>query len=546
MMHEVWEHNRHVDDSGNRYKVSDPTRRRPLHPSSSQHGRVPFAIPLGLSALLLLLLILKETDSLSALGISPTFFRYQEISSTSSDLPPVTVREGVLNGNPIGDEDDIEEDEVVSRDSLLPAYPGSERDERDLVQTPSGATGPISQTIRSKELEDEIRRRAEEEAGNLGDGEVGDPRAVPFSEVLSSLDGEDDEIISSGRIFGVRVQSGASGDSSSSGGTVTPSGTPNLTPGPDETPRPWVTGQARGYTMLYAMHPKARVVVDTQVATLLRARVREPHIGVLIDGTFTRDYEYLKTVIDRLSQEGRRLRLTLYLTNGPAMRRFETTRVVAPFSTIDPEKFRTLIRNDIATREQFIRIVNDAARIFRYNLELHPENTNVAVVMLEDNLDWDSYNRMRLIASRTLLRVATFARNPCVGCYSGNDGDPQGDAREEHNLSLFNQLRRGDAYSFDGVGFAYPGQSLRQGEVSSDQMLEVMKASVRAGLQYVGIWRAPWQGIVEGQDLIPPDERTFIASTPEEQLFEIAALRTGLSEEVPPVQPPSSDEDEIE
>jgi hypothetical protein len=504
-------------------------------PLSFQRGRVPLTIPLGISALLLVFLVLKESDLLSALGISPAIFRYQEVSSANTDNPPVTVKEGTLTGNPIDDEDDIEEDEVVSREALLSSRRGAESDDKNDLQYSMGGSGPITQLIRSKELEDEIRRREAEAAENGVEGEAGDPRDVPFSDVLSSLEGEDDEIISSGRIFGVRVQSGLGGDSSGGADSGSATGTPNATPGPNETPRPWVTGQARGYTMLYAMHPKARGVVDTQVATLLRARVREPHVGVLIDGTFTRDFEYLKTVIDRLSQDGRRVRLTLYLTNGPAMRRFETTRIVAPFSKIDPERFRTLIRNDNSVREQFVRIVNDAARIFRYNLEVHPENSNVAVVMLEDNLDWDSYNRMRLLSSRTLSRVATFARNPCVGCYSGNDSDPQGDAREEHNLSFFNQLRRGDAYSFDGVGFAYPGQSLRQGEVSSDQVIEVMRASVRQGLQYVGLWRAPWQGIVEGQDLIPPEERTFIASTPEEQLFEITALRAGLSEEVPPI-----------
>lgn len=543
MMHEVWEHNGLNDQN---YGDHPLTSKRALRIVSSQKGRVPLAIVLGISALLLLLLLLKETNSLSALGLTPTLFRHNEVSSTHSDLPPVIVKEGTFTGNSIDDEDDVELDEVVSRDSLLSSSSGAESSDQDLVRTLSGGTGPISQVIRSKELEDELRRREEEAAGNTRDDEAGDPRSVPFSEVLSSLDGDDDEIMSSGRIFGVRVQSGVGGDGSSNGGAGTTSGTPNPTPGPNETPRPWVTGQARGYTMLYAMHPKARFVVDTQVTTLLRARVREPHVGVLIDGTFTRDFEYLKSVIDRLSQEGRRLRLTLYLTNGPAMRRFETTRVVAPFSKIDPERFRTLIRNDNAIREQFTRIVNDAARIFRYNLEVHPENSNVAVVMLEDNLDWDAYNRMRLIASRTLSRVATFARNPCIGCYSGNDGDPQGDATEEHNLSFFNQLRRGDAYSFDGVGFAYPGQSQRLGEVSSDQVLEVMKASVRQGLQYVGLWRAPWQGIVEGQDLIPPDERTFISSTADEQLFEIAALRTGLSEEIPPVIPPLSGDEELE
>src|SRR5690606_8643915 len=114
---------------------------------------------------------------------------------------------------------------------------------------------------------------------------------------------------------------------------------------------------------------------------------------------------------------------------------------------------------DSNVQERFQRIANDAAKLFRYNREAHPENTNVAVVMLEDNLDWDSYNRMRLIAARSLDRVAVFVRNPCIGCYKGNDGDPQGDSLEEHTLAQFSRLERGDAFSFDGLGFSYPGES---------------------------------------------------------------------------------------
>lgn len=507
--------------------------------NKGERGRSRLVLPLILCVFVLVILIVREAGVSSALS-SP--YRTLVKLFTQQEVPPATpapllaVREGMQGIREVGDDEDIEKDGEISRDSVLSGASGSIEGQNYSGDglTAARAKNPISEVIRSSELEGDSFE------GVQYYGEEGIGQDFNFRDVLSSLEDEDDAIIASGRIFGVRVQNGVGGGDTSSSGATGP--TTEVTPEPDEPVRPWVTGQSRGYTMLYAMHPRARAVVETQISTLLRSRVREPHIGVLIDGTFTKDFEYLRRIIDRLSADGRRLKLTLYLTNGPVMRRFETTEIVAPFSKIDPVRFRALIRNDAATREQVQRIVSDASRLFRYNLDVHPENSNVVVPMLEDNLDWDSYNRMKTLVQRPLERLGLLVRNPCRGCYEGNDGDPQGSPLEEHNLAYFPDLRTGDAFSFDGLGFAYPGKAREGREVSSDQLLQLMQSSAEKKLQYVGLWRDQWQGIRGGEELKPPNERDFIPSTREEQLFEIRALRLGLSEESPPPVPTLSSE----
>jgi hypothetical protein len=60
-----------------------------------------------------------------------------------------------------------------------------------------------------------------------------------------------------------------------------------------------------------------------------------------------------------------------------------------------------------------------------------------------------------------------------------------------------------------------------------------MNASFERGLRYFGLWRHAWQGRSPSEDQIKhPNERTYVQSTPDQQEFEIEALRTGLIPEV--------------
>lgn len=307
-------------------------------------------------------------------------------------------------------------------------------------------------------------------------------------------------------------------------GAALPVVTPDTTPSSE---RGWVSGQARGYTMLYAMQPEARQVVEANVQALLGARVRQPHIGVLIDGTFGRDFGYLKDIITRLSAEGRALTLVLYLSNGPTMRKWEETPIDQHiFARISPEEFRLQIRRNVRLRAEFLAVVLQAKDVFLHSASLGAGNTNLAVVMLEDNLEVLSYRALREIAAEQLGSIAGFVRNPCLNCRPGNDDNTLGDPREEHELGRFAILKSGDGYSLDGVSFRYPN-----GEgsgVTPEQLVNYLNESVRKGLRYFGLWREEWQGVRNGLPNKRPEERTYVASNPDEQSFEIDMLRTGL------------------
>jgi hypothetical protein len=288
--------------------------------------------------------------------------------------------------------------------------------------------------------------------------------------------------------------------------------------------------------MLYAMQPEARPVVESQVDALLSARIREPHIGVLVDGTFGRDFNYLKDIVTRLSGEGRRLTLTLYLSNGPTMRDWRSTSIDQHiFQGISPEEFRATIRRDTTRRLEFLGVVLQAKDVFQHSLTVGPQNKNVAVVMLEDNLDFIAYGALREIAAEQLGSLVQFVRNPCIGCRKGNDDNTLGDRREEHSLERFDLLGGGDGYSLDGVGFNYPGgvdSSAADGDlVNPEQLVNLINLAKQRGLGYFGLWRHAWQGVRKGIPNKNPEERSFGASNQDQLAFEIEMLRTALTPE---------------
>jgi hypothetical protein len=280
--------------------------------------------------------------------------------------------------------------------------------------------------------------------------------------------------------------------------------------------------------MLYAMQASAREVVERNVQALLAAHIKDVHIGVLIDGTFGQDFEYLRSIISRLSSNGRRLTLVLYLSNGPTMRKWDRTPIDALFSRIDPGEFRGRIIREQGLQSQFVEVARKAKRVFVFNKGLSQFNVNVAIPMLEDNLDRNAYRVMRDLARSEIRDSALFMRNPCVGCFSGNDGDSLGDPREEHTMKAFGALEPGDGFSLDGIGFTYPGGA-NTIELSAEQLRKLMNDSYVKGLRYVGLWRHDWQGVEHGVPNEHPEQRLYRSSNDDELTFEIDVLRERLS-----------------
>lgn len=423
----------------------------------------------------------------------------------------------------VEDDDDLTADEEVDRSE--PSADGGSAGDGSVVaalSTPLVAVAPApaqrgagSVATQLEDQDDEVLRRKNGQArGNL----------LTALQQASQPDGSSDFI------SGVRSPQQSSGGTSggTSGGAALAETSPSPTPVP--TP-PWVAGQARGYTMLYAMQPQARAVVEAHIQALEESRVREPYVGILVDGTFGEDFEYVKSITKRLSTDGRRLTLALYLANGSTMRNYDSTLIDALFSRIEPESFRYRIIEESDLRNRYAAVVEGARELFQYNKQMNPTNSNVAVVMLEDNLTIESYRSMREIVRERLDGMeVSIVRNPCVGCYSGNDGDSLGDPREEHSVDRFGLLRQDDGLSLDGTSFSYPGET-SPGGLSSSALLQLMRDSAQRRLRYVGLWRFAWQGLVFGGPKPHPSQRTYIASTEEQRSFEIEALREGLSME---------------
>lgn len=306
---------------------------------------------------------------------------------------------------------------------------------------------------------------------------------------------------------------------------------PSETPSESEEEKlPWAFGQARGYSMLYAMHPKARKVSEIQVQNLINARIREPYIAVLIDGTFSKDYNFLKSLIKKLNRNQRILTLALYISNGPTMRKFDSTPIETDFSKIDPFEFREKIKWNSEVRLKYTKLVEEANILFSYNKSLNRKNINIAIPMLEDNLQRDSYFIMKGIVENNVFPNTIIIRNPCKGCYPGNDNDRLDANKEEHEMKFFDTLTQGDGFTFDGHGFNYPHKKFPNATSVKDTEA-IMNLSLQRGLRYVGLWQFSWQGLLNTEVTVHPNDRNYIIPTERELEYEIEVLREGLSVE---------------
>jgi len=363
------------------------------------------------------------------------------------------------------------------------------------------------------------------------------PAVPPTATPSAAPDSDDDDEQGSGRgAGGITVNAPTAASPTSNGeddfmvGAWTGRGGQNLTLTPPADPdAAWVGGQPRGYAMLYALQPEARAVVEANVAALLGAQIQEPYIGVLVDGTFGKDFGYLRELIQRLNTDGRNLHLALYLANGPAQRRFRNPPYEAPFARTPPEEFRREIRRSNSQAQiDYLNIIADARRLFEYNILTNPNAKNYAVVMLEDNLDRDAFRAMSNLAREQLEAVAMIVRSPCKGCYDGNDDDSLGYPRELHSVGGFEGLNEGDGFTLDGQGFLYPNEVGIGKAIAADQLISLLRSSYQKNLRFFGLWRKTWQGVNDDGLPSEPKNGSYKPSTAEEIEFEMKALRAEL------------------
>jgi|GEM_PF-4749155 len=286
----------------------------------------------------------------------------------------------------------------------------------------------------------------------------------------------------------------------------------------------WYDGQFRGYAMLYLMHPNAKKTVEQELRIILQSKIKNIYLSVLIDGTFGLNLEYFKEVLYRLNTNNRKIYLSIYLSNGSTMRRFDTTKINTAFSKIDPIKFREKILTNKQLQNSFISYIENANIIFQFNKELNSNNINNAVVMLEDNLDLKSYKFLYNLSKDLLVKGTLITRNPCPKCYQGNNDDSLNSILELHDPNHIERLEAGDGFTIDGTGIKYNNSNgLTDLEIKS--LLDIAKEKK---LRYFGLWRKERQGI--GKGFIHPDNREYEIPNQNQIENEINLLRYNLKE----------------
>ena len=289
-----------------------------------------------------------------------------------------------------------------------------------------------------------------------------------------------------------------------------------------------VGGQARGYSMLYLMHPKARPVVEAQIQNLIDANIKQVYISVLVDGTFQKDHAYLQSILQRLNDAGKEITLEQYLASGPTMRLYDKTKIKTVFSQIEPIHFRSFSLYQTKMQSDIQTIAKEARTSFDKNSSLNAANVNMVSIMLEDNLESVSYRYMRNLVAQSIGNSATFIRSACpTNCYEGNDEQSWGDALELHKLQEFSQLHEGDGYTLDGVDVTYPGDQ-NSGDIEIDQVRAMLRDSYGKGNRFFGLWRKGYQGLQGGDQTQSPDDRTYLVPSASDLQIERSLLREGL------------------
>jgi len=302
---------------------------------------------------------------------------------------------------------------------------------------------------------------------------------------------------------------------------------PTATPSDETTPLPRLSGQARGYTMPYFMQASARDAVLKQIQTLLEAQIDQVYLGVLSDGSFGKDFNFLDETIQKLSKDGRSLTLVIYITNGPTQRSFDTTDIRAGFNLISPLDFRELIQHDSRIRDRYLNMLDEALPSFELNKSLNSKSTNIVIPMLEDNLDQDGYRAIRALTQSKVSGLARIIRNPCPGCFDGNDTNTLGDGLESHLTSELSQLSADDGFSLDGIGYRFDSDPADT-QLSTASVKQLLNTALTRKLAYFGLWRVQRQGR-NTVGILHPDKRAYEIPSDEQSQVEIELLREGLT-----------------
>lgn len=294
-----------------------------------------------------------------------------------------------------------------------------------------------------------------------------------------------------------------------------PSPTPSPTPPQTAECGELLNTPSRGIATLHCLQNEARPQCQDIVQTVKDACIKNVALYYLVNGTFGRNLSHIQHDVFTISQEGRNLDLILYVYNGPGQRRCRSTSDNSWDVRMCPDTFRWAVQSNADTRnrvredtQQLIPLI-DFAKMAGATVHIIP--------MLEDNLNRPSFTTLAGLMKEVLPDDVRYGRNPCGGCYSGNDdvvpsgffldkhtGDPN---RFSHSDGLV--TNDGTDYEFPGEGSSYPRQ------IPFSVLRSARNKAGETGNIFV-LWKAGAQGLTGG-NLPPPSGRNYRAYSPSEK-----------------------------
>ena len=281
----------------------------------------------------------------------------------------------------------------------------------------------------------------------------------------------------------------------------------------------------RGLALLHACQPEARRQIEVLSDIVVASRIRRPALNILCSGDFGWDPEFLAALVAKYSQGGRIAHVLFYLANGPAARHWTGQCLDGFGSRLAPETFRRQIVDDPLFRQSFQALVERLAPLL---VQIGKAGGQAGIVpQLEDNQSDRSFAAMVDLV-RTSLPPGTavrLGRNPCVGCWPGNEGRvPDRCFLEEHHHAAATDFTvENGVVSNDGRTYAIAGE--KPGFLPCLPLARLAGVQTRTGTlgSIFLLWSAKYQGLdAKGT---PPAQRNYAMPTAAEEEQLVAFLR---------------------
>jgi hypothetical protein len=281
----------------------------------------------------------------------------------------------------------------------------------------------------------------------------------------------------------------------------------------------------RGLALLHACQPQARKQVEVLSDIVMASGLRRPAMNILCNGDFGWDADYLTTLVRKYSQGGRVAQVVFYLTNGPAARHRQTQVMDGFASRTAPEQFRRLILTDRQFQQEYQALVWRLADLVA---EIHQAGGQALIVpQLEDNQTDRSFAMMLELTRSALPQdlAIRYGRNPCVGCYPGNEGGlPAGCFLEEHHHSADIDFTLQDGIlSNDGCTCAFTDETPAYTPWLPLENFAGVQGRTGLMNSIFLLWNAKYQGL--DRTALPPAKRKYVMPTENERAFLIEFLR---------------------